>query len=274
MLPVLPKIIFFDIDDTLMISREQYVPPSTSEALRCLKQRGILTAIATGRTPAVLPPVIVQLMDECGVDLLVAVNGQYIRYRDRMLAGFPMPPSDVAAIGGCLNRLGVAYGLVSECGIRVSAPTAALDTAMSALRIPYRPLYRIEDEAVYQMLAFYPPQEAERIESALPEMHRYKTVRWHEYGVDILERSGSKARGIQTALSYLGLEMADAVAFGDGLNDCEMLDAVGFGIAMGNAHPDVRARADYVCPSVENDGIYRGLADLGILPQGCLKDGG
>ena len=51
-----PKIIFFDIDETLYINREEKrVPESTKTALRLLKQKGIITAIATGRTIAVLP---------------------------------------------------------------------------------------------------------------------------------------------------------------------------------------------------------------------------
>lgn len=272
MLSFQPQIIFFDIDDTLMISREQRIPSSTREALRCLKQRGIQTAIATGRTPAVLPTALRELMDECGVDLLVSINGQYIRYREHELLSFSMPLSDIAAIGSYLDNLGIAYGLVSERSIRVSRQTDELTAAMSALRIPYTPIRRIEDETVYQMLAFYPPEYSESIENTLPERERYKTVRWHEYGVDILSRDGSKARGIQAALNHLGLDIKRAIAFGDGLNDCEMLDAVGFGIAMGNAHPDLQARADYVCPPIAQDGIYRGLAELGILPiSGSLK---
>ena len=39
-------------------------------------------------------------------------------------------------------------------------------------------------------------------------------------------------------------------------NDIEMLEAVGMGVAMGNAKDEVKAKADFVCKSVEDDGIY------------------
>ena len=56
---------------------------------------------------------------------------------------------------------------------------------------------------------------------------------------------------------YFGLTAAQAAAFGDGNNDCEMLDAVGMGVAMGNASRELKARADAVCGDVAQDGIYR-----------------
>ena len=52
------------------------------------------------------------------------------------------------------------------------------------------------------------------------------------------------------------LSKDEAIAFGDGHNDIEMLEAVGIGVAMGNAKDEVKAKADFVCQSVENDGIY------------------
>ena len=57
------------------------------------------------------------------------------------------------------------------------------------------------------------------------------------------------------------------MAFGDAHNDAEMLKAVGLGVAMGNAEPEIKAIADYVCPAIDDDGIYRGLVDLGVIEQ-------
>ena len=59
--------------------------------------------------------------------------------------------------------------------------------------------------------------------------------------------------------------MGDVMAFGDGLNDIEMLQTVGFGVAMGNGHPDLKAVADYICPTVEEDGVLNGLKTLGVI---------
>lgn len=92
-----PKIIFFDIDDTLRPKESGTVPDSTREALRKLKRQGIVTAIATGRSPVILPADIRRLMDETGIEMLVAINGQYVEYRRRPLAAFPIPQADIDA---------------------------------------------------------------------------------------------------------------------------------------------------------------------------------
>ena len=66
-------------------------------------------------------------------------------------------------------------------------------------------------------------------------------------------------------LEHFNLKPENAVAFGDGLNDLEMLKAVGFGVAMGNAHPQLKAVADYVTDDIDDDGLYKGLQALGLI---------
>lgn len=74
-----------------------------------------------------------------------------------------------------------------------------------------------------------------------------------------LLRLGHKELSANTSaavLRHYDFSKAEAIAFGDGHNDIEMLEAVGMGVAMGNAKDEVKAKADFVCKSVEDDGIY------------------
>lgn len=66
----------------------------------------------------------------------------------------------------------------------------------------------------------------------------------------------AKGNAVAAVLRHYGFSKDEAIAFGDGHNDIEMLEAVGIGVAMGNAKDEVKAKADFVCQSVENDGIY------------------
>ena len=68
------------------------------------------------------------------------------------------------------------------------------------------------------------------------------------------------------AVDYPVFAAAEAVAFGDGLNDREMLQGVGLGIAMGNGHPELKAIADRVAPALADHGVARMLAELGYAP--------
>src|SRR5690606_27011216 len=96
---------------------------------------------------------------------------------------------------------------------------------------------------------------------------RLTFIRWHEDAIDVLPIGGSKAKGIEAMLTKLGIDRTETVAFGDGLNDKEMLEYVGFGIAMGNAHPEVIPYADYTTTHVDELGIRNGLIAAGILEK-------
>lgn len=259
-----PKIIFFDIDNTLYITQEKRIPESTYRALTALRERGIVTAIATGRSIVTLPPLVRELITDNHIDMVVAINGQYIQYQGRELTSFPLDKDTVLDFAAQLREKEIAHGFVAHNIVSVGLNNPYLTEACASVDIEYvEDNHHPENHPVYQMLAFYPIEKDEEINFMMPKS--FKPVRWHEFGVDILVQEGSKARGIQAALDKLGLNMSEAMAFGDGLNDMEMIQAVGYGVVMDNGEPSLKAIADYICPPASEDGIERALMDLGIL---------
>lgn len=99
-----PEIIFFDIDDTLYRKYTDTLRPSVAQAMCELKAKGILTAIATGRPEAAIPAKVKALIQECGIDMLVTINGQYISFRGEPLQSYPwiLPTSKPPST--CLNN--------------------------------------------------------------------------------------------------------------------------------------------------------------------------
>ena len=65
----------------------------------------------------------------------------------------------------------------------------------------------------------------------------------------------SKGSGLQFVAERLGFTRDVTIAFGDGENDLELVDWAGYAVAVENAHPVVKARADFVCPSAEEQGV-------------------
>jgi Cof subfamily protein (haloacid dehalogenase superfamily) len=65
----------------------------------------------------------------------------------------------------------------------------------------------------------------------------------------------SKGSGLQFVADHVGFTSEETVAFGDGENDLELLDWAGYAVAVENAHPLVKARANLVCPSVQEEGV-------------------
>jgi hypothetical protein len=75
----------------------------------------------------------------------------------------------------------------------------------------------------------------------------------------------SKGTGLAVVARLLGFSPERTVAFGDGENDVELLEWAGYGIAVEDGHPALRARADSLCPGPEHDGVARVIeAYLGV----------
>lgn len=259
-----PKIIFFDIDDTLYIKDEDRIPTSTIHALQKLKQQGIIIAIATGRGKGVFPACILDLIKNIGIDLLVTINGQYVEYQGNCLIDFPLKNTQIQQVTDYLIGENIAYGYMTADTIFAFDETPALTNALTSLHIPYSSINIQEFDRslpIYQILAFYDDNRT----ATLPFNNELKSIRWHASGVDILDKQGSKMRGIEAILQHLNLSLADVWAFGDGLNDVEMIKAVDFGVAVGNAHPNLKTVADFVANDIKNDGIFKSLQQLNII---------
>ena len=81
----------------------------------------------------------------------------------------------------------------------------------------------------------------------------------------MIPKNGSKAVTLLKLAEQLGIKQENVIAFGDGMNDREMLKEVGLGIAMGNSSDEVKRQADMVTASNEQDGIWQALVKLKLI---------
>ena len=86
-----------------------------------------------------------------------------------------------------------------------------------------------------------------------------------DYIMDILKKDTCKATGIKQLMAYWGLENEAYMAFGDSMNDCEMLQEAAVGVAMGNAMDAVKAYADHICGSSDTPAIHDTLQAYGLI---------
>ncbi len=83
--------------------------------------------------------------------------------------------------------------------------------------------------------------------------------------MDIINEGVSKASAVEIVLNYLDIKIENSFAFGDGLNDLEMLKFVGTGVAMGNAFEELKNAADLVTESVSDNGVQKALKKLELI---------
>lgn len=261
------KIVFFDIDETLYYKKEKRIPSSIFEqVIPQLRAKGIIPAIATGRTFSAFPDALKPLMNEQGFELFVTTNGQHNLYQNQIISQYPLTTERVERAIEKLKALQIEYAFVCPEEIAVSRNTAEVEESLRPIKADYivDPYYYL-DHTVLQLLAFFPQERLDEVLNADILEDDLKEVRWHKYSVDLLNKHNSKARGIQDVLTHFGFTIENAMAFGDGLNDLEMLSTVGYGVAMGNAEPELKALADYVTLPIEQDGILVALKELGVI---------
>ena len=105
----------------------------------------------------------------------------------------------------------------------------------------------------------------EQEKEIMPQLPGCASARWYPTFCDITSATADKARGIRAMADYLGFDISETMAFGDGGNDRPMLCAAGIGVAMGNAVDEVKAHADYVTSTVDEDGVWNALRHFDII---------
>ena len=86
-------------------------------------------------------------------------------------------------------------------------------------------------------------------------------------GADVVETEISKAAGLRRLCDHYGISMSDTVAFGDSMNDYEIVRDAGIGVAMGNAIEPLKEVADYITDHIRADGVRKGCIAIGLLKE-------
>lgn len=255
------KLIAFDLDGTLLTS-EKKIAPTTKAALRQLRADGHYVTIATGRSK----PLTEEVIAEGEFSHYILCNGA-LAFTDHQKVF--ENPLDLAAFGQFVaeaeaQALDVAYLNLEQVQRNSSFQIARMQRAMESFGSVLPKLGSSYQAAgtLYQALAFYKEEERYLDLAKYPE---FRFVRWHEEAVDVLPYNGSKALALTEVARLQAIAKEDLVVFGDGNNDVEMLEAAGTGIVMGNAHENVKAFADFVTKSHDEDGIVHALKKLGLL---------
>ena len=84
-------------------------------------------------------------------------------------------------------------------------------------------------------------------------------------GADVVEKEASKAEGLKRVCEYFGVPFGQTVAFGDSMNDYEVIRAAGVGVAMGNGDEELKRAADYVTANIEDDGVWNACVALHLF---------
>jgi Cof subfamily protein (haloacid dehalogenase superfamily) len=249
------RVLALDLDDTLLRS-DRTISPRTLELLRCWRAQGGQLVIATGRPPRsiaeALPP---DLHDAPWI----AYNGAQIYEAGTKTYENLISVEDTQRILTILlealptsmlgleidNTLFLNQESNRPSPYQLAANLLAAATAPSAKVL----FYHQEFATLGPLLAELPPTAR----ALLSDKYRL---------VQILAATADKAEALRHWVAGQGLEMAQVVAFGDDVNDVEMVRQAGLGVAVANAVPEVKAVARRITLSNDEDGVAHVLAEL------------
>ncbi len=245
------KTIFFDVDGTLVSHKTDSVPESTRKALKLLHENGYKLVLATGRDMSQLKKLPVK---DLKFDGYLTMNGQLCLDGDgKEIFGNPIDEVDTEKMIELIKEKRVPITTIGKEGPYINFVTDQVIAAQKAVSSKVAPIGKYHGEEVYQFIAYGDRNELKTLVDELPNC---KLSWWNEYAVDIISKNGGKLAGIKKYLELQNQTLDDAMAFGDGENDLEMLKAVKVGVAMGNGEEHVKQIADYVTTDINKDGIY------------------
>lgn len=262
------KLIFFDIDGTLLTeTKDHCVPSSTTKALELLQKNGHICIINTGRPYAGLDDVIRSI----NVSGYVCGCGTYIRLGDEVLLAHHLEKELCQKILWELERCHLEWNLEGE----------------NALYYSYKPYETFLGAEALDLKAKIPGKVHCITEKDFPEISFDKFIMaetkdsdfdrfYHTFKEDLtfinrgnfyelVPKNFSKATGMKFLEEHLNISHRNTIAVGDSSNDIPMLEYAETGILMGGASPELHKYADIITTKITEDGIFNAFKNLGLI---------
>lgn len=254
------KIAFFDIDGTILNFKHKDLSPNTLKALQTLKRNDIKICIATGRGPVQVPR-----FKDIKFDCYATFNGSYCFNEEGMIYSNPLDKQDIVTVMKNAKEINRPVSIATSKDIVVNGLDDDLKEYLDIGNIDYKVDEKFVltcKEDIYQMLISATKDE---YDSLIKNTSHVKIAAWWKRALDIIPINSGKDNAVKEILKYYGLSKQEAIAFGDGNNDIALLEAVGLGVAMGNASDELKEIADDICLSVTEDGVYHYCLDKGLI---------
>lgn len=254
--------VFFDIDNTLVSHRGQpHIPPANLEAVKLLRERGHVPAIATGRAGFLT----MNVARSVGITHIVCAGGSEIFADGRKIHTAFFPDGHLDAFREVAASFPDLTAAVDEEYLYADAafdPFRAYFNGQAGYDC-FRPMSELRRATMcYIMMPhamldeshglFFRPLSGTRLEI----MRGFTEAR---------AESSTKWGGIVRMVEMLGGNVADVVTFGDGPNDADMLRRASVGVAVGRCAESAREAADYVCGDIDAGGILEACEHLGLI---------
>ncbi|MDD2960353.1 MAG: HAD family hydrolase [Lachnospiraceae bacterium] len=264
------KIIFSDMDGTLLDENGR-LPAEFDEIIGELKKRGVIFAPTSGRQYFALMHQMGKYKDDF---LFLAENGAYSCYREKEIFSSPIDKTEYMKVLNKAVSLPGIYPVVS--GKKIGYVLREWEPYIGELNKYYTrtefvdSFEDIDDEFIKLALADNERENSVKtIWEPMSEVDTYlhKTLSSNVW-VDFLNPEANKGWAVKKIQEMFGFKPEECAAFGDYMNDYEMMQSVYYGYAMENAHPELKKVARFQCRSNVEHGVMEQIREL--IRQGLI----
>ena len=265
------RAIALDLDGTLT-NHEKVVTPKTREALLKAASEGSVIILASGRPTYGIEPVAECLELQKRGGYILSYNGGNIvnaQTGEKLFTQF-LPDEVIPVLYKYAREKN--HALLGYAGNEIITEMPDDQYVKEESRINKMNIRKVENllEALEphptKLLMTGDPSDMLKAEQELLDMvgDKMDVFRSAPFFLELVPKGIDKAQSLRRLLAKINLTPADMIAFGDGYNDLSMLKLAGMGVAMANAAPEVRADADYITLSNEEDGVAAALEHFGM----------
>ena len=265
------RAIALDLDGTLT-NHDKVVTPRTRQALLKAQEQGAIIILASGRPTYGIVPVAECLELEKRGGYILSYNGGNIvnaKTGEKLFSQF-LPDAVIPILYKYAREH--RYALLGYAGNEIITEMPDDPYVKEESRINKMNIRKVDNllDALEphptKLLMTGDPTDMIKAEEELVEIlgEKMDIFRSAPFFLELVPKGIDKAQSLLRLLAKINLTPADLIAFGDGYNDLSMLKLAGVGVAMANAAPEVRADADYVTLSNEEDGVAAALLHFGM----------
>lgn len=272
------KVIALDLDGTLLDSKSK-LTDDNRRALELAHEMGAFIVPCTGRLYGTMPD---EIRDLSCVRYVIEANGAriYDAIEDRIVAESLLDIDYAMTIYDWLDGIDCIYDCYTDGQAYVERSFYKAADVYCApcygapfywrTRTPvdgFKDFVRRQGIALQKISVFFKtPEEKLPVMDMLKErFDRVAVSTSLVNNIEINALKATKGSALKALCSYLGIDISDSIAFGDALNDVDLVAAAGCGVAMGNSHPAVLEAADMVTLSNDESGVSAALHKL-MLP--------
>lgn len=258
------QIIVFDLDGTLTNSQKK-ITPKTKQAIEQIQQQGIRVVLASGRPTCGILPIAEELNLTKYGGFVLSFNGANVinMQTQEVIYQKTLPTQIIPSL--CEFAQHHKINLLSYEGNTIITHASKDPYVIIESQVNHMQVKQISNLCDYIRFPVHKCMivgDSDRLEKLEPiavsqlggQLNIYRS---EPYFLEFMPQQIDKAYSLGKLLTHLGLDKQQMIACGDGFNDISMIAYAGLGVAMQNAQPSVKASADYITSSNDQDGIVK-----------------